>query len=210
VQMDAARSYQLANYLLQLGLYRPAIFAARQVLALAGMNTQQQTLAAPRYFNHLRYGSYYPQIVLAAAAENGFNPLFLYSVIRQESLFEGFVRSTAGARGLMQIVPSTGQSIAEAYGWPPDFNADDLYRPIVSVGLGTRYLTNNINLFDGEVLPALAAYNAGPGNAQVWRDLSGNDPDLFLEVVRFEETRNYIKGIYEIYWMYRSLYGRVP
>jgi soluble lytic murein transglycosylase len=210
LELDAARTFRLSNYLLDLGLYRPAIFAARQVLTLAGMGTQLQTLAAPRYFNHVRYGAYYNDLVAEAAAERSLHPLFLFSLIRQESLFEGFVRSGAGARGLMQIVPSTGESLAEAYGWPPDFTPEDLYRPAVSVRLGALYLTTNLNGFGGEIYPALAAYNAGPGSAQVWRDLSGGDPDLFLEVVRFEETRGYIRSIFEIYWMYRALYETTP
>jgi len=57
---------------------------------------------------------------------------------------------------------------------------------------------------------ALAAYNGGPGNAAIWKELAGDDPDLFLEVIRFEETRSYIKGIYEIFTIYRNLYDRTP
>lgn len=210
ITTNPAECYRLANYLLDLGLYRPAIFATRQVLTLAGMTSQLQTLAAPRYFNHIRYGLYYQDLVLPAAGQHGFDPLFLYAVMRQESLFEGFVRSTAGARGLMQIIPSTGQYLADTYGWPPDYTASDLYRPIVSVNLGVQYLKNNRVYFDEDLYAALAAYNAGPGNAEVWRGLSGPDPDLFLEVVRFEETRNYIRSIYEIFWMYRLLYETTP
>jgi len=62
-------------------------------------------------------------------------------------------------------------------------------------------------LLDGDLYAALAAYNGGPGNAMQWRQLSGEDPDLFLETVRFEETRNYIRNIYEIYVIYKRLYG---
>lgn len=66
---------------------------------------------APPYFGYIRYGLYYSDLVLPNAQENGLDPLFLFSVIRQESLFEGFVNSNAGARGLMQIVLSTGAQI---------------------------------------------------------------------------------------------------
>jgi len=212
VEEDPANSYRLANYLLDLGLYRPAIFAARQVLTLAGMNSQFQTLAAPAYFNELRYGLYYQDIVLPAASQSGFDPLFLYAVLRQESLFEGFVRSIAGARGLMQIVPSTGQYIVDNFGWPPDYTADDLYRPIVSVNLGAHYLMTNRMYFDGDLFATLAAYNAGPSNAEAWHNLSGTDPDLFLEVIppEYSETSDYLRSVYEIFAMYRSLYGTLP
>ncbi len=201
--------YRLANYLLDLGLYRPAIFAARQVLNLRGMD-DAQTMTAPIYFNHARFGSYYRDLILPVAEAYGFHPLLIFSIVRQESLFEGFVRSSAGARGLMQIIPSTGDSIAENTGWPPGYTAEDLYRPIVSINLGVNYLDKQRNFFEGDLYAALAAYNAGPGNAKVWKDLSGGDQDLFLEIIRFEETRSYIKGIYEVFSIYRRLYDRSP
>lgn len=210
VSASAEDSYRLGNTLLALGLYRPAIFAMRQVLTLAGMDSQAKTIAAPRYFNLVRYGLYYQDLVIPIAEANNLHPLFLFSVMRQESLFEGFVRSGAGARGLMQIMPATGQEIAANYGWPPDFTTDDLYRPLVSVQLGVYYLKTRRSYFGGDLYAALAAYNAGPGNAEIWRNLSGPDPDLFVETIRFAETRDYIRSIYEIYWMYRHLYETLP
>lgn len=210
VSASGEDSYRLGNSLLELGLYRPAIFALRQVLTLAGMTTQADTLGAPRYFNLVRYGDYYADLILPAAEANGFHPLFLFALVRQESLFEGFVRSGAGARGLMQIIPSTGQEIATNYGWPPDYTSEDLYRPIVSIRLGTYYLMTKRLYFNNELYTALAAYNGGPSNAEIWRGLSGPDPDLFVETVRFAETRDYIRSIYEIYWMYRYLYETIP
>jgi soluble lytic murein transglycosylase len=204
---DPAGSYRLTNYLLDLGLYRSAVFAARQVLTLAGLDEHSESMMAPPYFGHMRYGLYYSDIVIPDAQTNGFDPLFIFSVIRQESLFEGFINSNAGARGLMQIVPSTGAQIVSQLGWPINYNENDLYRPDVSVAFGTHYLANNRNLLGGDLYAALAAYNGGPGNSLQWKELSGNDPDLFLETVRFEETRNYIRNIYEIYVIYKRLYG---
>lgn len=209
IENDPSDSFRLSNYLLDLGLYRPAIFAMRQVLTLAGMNTQVQTLAAPPYFNHVRYGLYYQDLVLSAAQQAGLDPLFLFSVIRQESLFEGFVRSSAGARGLMQITPDTGDYISNLLGWPPNYSPADLYRPIVSITLGASYLQQQNLRFDNDLYTALAAYNAGPEAAPIWRDLSGPDSDLFLEIIRFGETGNYIRSIYENYYMYRNLYGSI-
>ena len=209
VNTSPENSFRLANYLLDLGLYRTAIFASRQVLTLAGLDQHSTSLSAPPYFNHVRYGTYYTDLIVSNAEEQGLHPLFLFSVVRQESLFEGFVRSTAGARGLMQIIPSTGASIANAMGWPVPYDAEDLYRPNVSVRLGAHYLASNQKLLDGDIYAALAAYNAGPGNAAAWKELGGDDPDLFLEVVRFQETRDYIRFIYEIYTIYRTLYSPV-
>jgi soluble lytic murein transglycosylase len=204
---DAIASFRLANHLLDIGLYYSAIFAARQVLTLAGLDSHSASLTAPAYFNHLRYGLYYHDLVIAESQRYGLDPLFMFSVIRQESLFEGFISSTASAHGLMQIVPATGEEIANALGWPPAYEQDDLFRPIVSVRFGSYYLSNKRDSLGGDLYGGLAAYNAGQGNALAWRDLAGADPDLFLEVIRFQETRNYIRGIYEIFSTYRSLYG---
>jgi soluble lytic murein transglycosylase len=91
-------------------------------------------------------------------------------------------------------------------GWPPDFTEDDLHRPIVSIRLGVRYLADQRDFFDGDLYAALAAYNAGPGNSLAWQNLSGDDQDLFLEVIRLEQPRDYIRVIYWAYSHYDRLY----
>ena len=200
-------SFRLANHLLDIGLYRTAIFAARQVLTLAGHESQSSSLTAPPYFNHIRYGLYYRDLIVEQAQAYSLDPLFVFSVIRQESLFEGFVRSNAGAHGLMQIIPATGEQIAGELNWPALYDSRDLYRPLVSVRFGAYYIARNRDLLDGSLYGSLAAYNGGPGNALVWNELAQGDPDLFVEVIRFEETRDYIRSIYEIFNTYRSLYS---
>lgn len=207
VKLNPADSFRLANHLYEIGLYRSAIFAAREVLTLAGLESQSASLTAPPYFNHIRYGLYYHDLIIAEEERYGHDPLFMFSVIRQESLFEGFVRSTAGAHGLMQIIPSTGAQIARELNWPSLYDDNDLYRPNVSVRFGAYYLDKNRDLLGGSLYGALAAYNAGPGNALIWKELAGDDPDLLLEVIRFQETRDYIRYIYEIFSTYRTLYS---
>jgi soluble lytic murein transglycosylase len=209
VENDPADTYRLGTYLIDLGLFRSGITAIRQVLNLAGLD-DASTLSAPKYFNRLRFGAYFPELIIPAAQENGFHPLLIFSIARQESLFEGFVRSAAGARGVMQIIPSTGQSIASRIGWPADYDDEDLYRPYVSVILGSNYFAQQRDQFEGDLYAALAAYNGGPGNAAIWHGLAGGDQDLFVEIVRFEETRRYIRSIYEIYNIYYQLYDRSP
>lgn len=208
VSFDPISSFRLANYLLELGLYRPAIFSARDVLNAAGMD-DSETMNAPIYFNHIRFGTYYSDLVIPAAQKYDLHPILIFSVMRQESLFEGFVRSTAGARGLMQIIPSTGAERAEKEGWPPGYSDQDLYRPIVSINLGTAYLRFLQNYFDQDIYAALAGYNGGAGNSEIWLDDAGGDPDLFVEIIRFSETQTYIKNISEIFAIYRRLYTRV-
>jgi len=206
-QADAVNSFRLTNYLLDVGMYRVAIFSARQILTIAGLSTHAESMMAPAYFSRIRYGHYFSELVNPEAQKNGLDPLFVYSVIRQESLFEGFVSSVADARGLMQVIPTTGAQIASELGKPLDYTSDDLYRPYVSIMFGTHYLAKNRTLFNGDIYATLAAYNGGPGNSLQWKELAGDDPDLFLESVRFEETRNYIRNIYEIFVIYRRLYG---
>jgi len=207
ISSNAADTFRLGNHLLDIGLYRSAIFCMRQVLTLAGQESQSASLEAPSYFSHVRYGLYYHDLILQEEQNYGLDPLFMFSVIRQESLFEGFVESTAGAHGLMQVVPATGEQIASELNWPPGYTSDDLYRPNVSVRFGTYYLAKNRDLFGGNMYAALAAYNGGPGNAAIWNQLAGNDPDLLAEVIRFQETRDYIRLIYEIYGTYRMIYS---
>lgn len=208
-QGDPGRTFQLIQIFLDLGAYRPAIMAARQVLDLAAL-TDSSTLSAPIYFNHVRFGTYYSDLLIPLAQQYGFHPLFLYALIRQESLFEGFVNSSAGARGLMQIIPATGEEIAANLGWPENYSSSDLIRPIVNLTLGVDYLNRQYEQFDGDLYAALAAYNAGPGNALAWKQLVSDDPDLFLEIIRFAETRDYIRHIYENFSIYRLIYDRTP
>ena len=209
VSINPADSFRLGNHLLDIGLYRSAIFAMREVLTLAGQDSQSASLTAPPYFNHVRYGLYYHDMIIRESQTYGLDPLFMFSVIRQESLFEGFVKSTAGAHGLMQVVPATGEQIASELNWPPNYDPNDLYRPNVSIRFGAYYLAKNRDLLGGNIFAALAAYNGGPGNSIAWNELAGNDPDLFVEVVRFQETRDYIRLIYEIFGTYRTIYSPV-
>ena len=207
VKTNPENSFRLGNYLLDLGLYRPAIFALREVLTLGGLDDHSASLTAPIYFQHVRYGLYYADLIWPAAEENGLDPLFVTSVIRQESLFEGFVKSGAGAHGLMQIIPATGASLAIQMGWPPNYTDNDLYSPRISIRMGTYYLNANRRLLNGDIYATLAAYNGGPGNAGIWQGLANGDLDLELEVIRFGETRDYIRAIYETYSVYRGLYS---
>ena len=207
VQDDPVQSYRLAGYLVELGSYRQAIIAARQVLTLALMD-DATSISAPAYFNHLRFGTYYSDLIMPLAQQYNLHPLFLFSLVRQESLFEGFVRSSADARGLMQIIPATGAEVAKNLGWPENYTADDLYRPLVSLNFGINYLDRQRKAFDGDLYAALAAYNGGPLNALEWKKSAPDDPDLYLELVGFSETRNYIRSIYEIFTLYRFIYNR--
>jgi soluble lytic murein transglycosylase len=202
---DGPASFYLSRMLLEIGEYPGAIFAARQVLDLAGLD-DAGTLDAPSYFNHVRFGPYFAEILLPEAQAHGLDPLLLFAVVRQESLFGVTAVSTSSAHGLMQLLPSTAEDVARYLGLAT-YTQADLYRPMINVKLGSAYLARQRDAFDGRIFAALAAYNGGPGNAAVWLDLAGQDDDLLAEVVRYSETRTYLRRIYELYAIYRGVYA---
>jgi soluble lytic murein transglycosylase len=204
---DPAETFRLIPALVEIGLYRSALVASTKLLRLAGLE-RGDALSAPKFFSRVRFGAYYLDWVQPAAQSENISPLMLLSVMRQESTYEGFIRSGAGARGLMQIMPATGAQLAENLGWPDNYTVDDLDRPHISIVFGASYLRQQRQLFEGDDFAMLAAYNGGPGNTLIWKSLTPiDDPDLFLEIVRIEETRNYIRLINEIHYIYGWLYG---
>jgi soluble lytic murein transglycosylase-like protein len=154
------------------------------------------------------YPTPYAQLVLEEARARDVDPLLIYALIRQESQFVPDARSHADARGLTQVIPSTGEGIAAQLD-DGDFSVQDLYLPYVSVRYGVYYLTSNAPTFDRRLLPTLAAYNGGPGNAARW--LAGSaliDPDLYVERIDLPETQDYLIRVYQNYGFYRYVYAR--
>jgi len=203
---DPAQTFRLIPVFVEIGLYRSALAASTSLLMDAGLEGAD-ALEAPEYFSRVRFGAYYLDWVIPIVESENISPLLLLSVMRQESSFEGFIQSGAGARGLMQVIPATGAQLAEDLNWPENYTVEDLYRPYVSLIFGTNYLRRWRNYFEGDLYAMLAAYNGGPGNTIAWKELAPDDPDLFLEIIRAEETRNYIRLITETQYIYRWLYG---
>jgi soluble lytic murein transglycosylase len=201
---DPAGSLYLSRYFMAIGYYPGAIQAARKVLDAAGLN-DAQTLSAPAYFNHIRFGPHFMEILVPQAARFSLHPLLLFALVRQESLFGVSAASSANAHGLMQLIPSTAESVAADLGMT-GLTLSDLYRPVINVQLGAAYLAAQRDAFGGSIFMALAAYNGGPGSAAFWRDLAGGDEDLFVEVIRYAETRDYVRRIYENYVIYSDIY----
>lgn len=202
-QGDALASYQLALALRDLGYYYGAIWAGRHCMDSLGLTN---VFNAPEFITHLRYGTYYLDLIIPASAEYEIDPLLVYALIRQESLFQGQVTSSAYAHGLMQVIPPTGDYIAQQLHWP-DYHSTDLYRPYVNVAFGAFYLAEQRDIFDGNLYAALVAYNAGPGNTSIWQQLSGGDYDLLVEIIRLQQPQNYVRRIAENYAVYRHLYA---
>jgi soluble lytic murein transglycosylase len=206
---DAVNSFRLMNHLVDLGLNQSAIYCARQILDMIGYGDLSLLSQAPEYFNHIRFGTFFREIIVPTASENGFDSLVLFSIIRQESLFEPEITSSQGAEGLMQIMPSVGQEIQADYSWPQNYQDADLDRPLINIKLGTHYLAKWYNYFDQNMIAALASYNGGIGYTLNWESLSNNDSDLLLEIIPDNyETQNYIRQIREFLEVYKTIYSR--
>jgi soluble lytic murein transglycosylase len=175
-------------------------------LASAAQKATNATLTAqPRLLQRLIYPLPYVEAIASDAKARNVDPLLFAGLIRQESAFNPTARSSANALGLAQVVPSTGQGIAAALGRPID--DADLYRPLVAIDFGTFYLGRQLSSYQGRIYPALAAYNAGGGTVNGWlRDLDPGDPDLFIELIPYAETSQYLHIVYENYQHYRRLY----
>lgn len=199
---DPLATYELAIWLRGIGAYPHSIVGAANIIKLADVST----LAAPPYLARMRYPNFYGDVVLREAESYGLDPLLIFSLIRQESLFDRYATAAAGEKGLTQVIPGTGDYIASRLLWP-DYQHSDLFKPYASVTFGAYYLWEQLNLFDANVPVGLAAYNAGPGNAATWLETTGNDPDLFVEGIGFDSTQAYVRRIYEHYNVYRNLYG---
>ena len=152
----------------------------------------------------------YQELVTARAEELGLDPYLVAGIIRQESAFSPAVVSAAGAIGLMQVMPATGNQLAASIG-PRGFRTESLETPELNVHLGTRFLADLIRRYDGDTTLVLSAYNAGPTRANRWRRFpEAADARRFTERIPFAETRGYVKNVVRNRALYRWLYGEVP
>ena len=147
-------------------------------------------------------------IIRSEAEEWGVDPFLVAGLIRQESAFWAQARSGANARGLMQVLPETGGSLARRIG-PKPFHAAVLYQPDVNLHLGTAYLRDMLRRYDNQLPLVLSAYNAGPTRANRWRRRfpEASDPVRFTERIPFRETRGYVKNVTRNREIYAFLYG---
>lgn len=144
--------------------------------------------------------------IVAGTKRASLDPALVAGLIRQESSFNPRATSPAGARGLMQVMPAVGQSIAPAAGIT-SWNAALLYDPGINVEIGVRHLAP---LLRGQpsVARALAAYNAGGSRVARWSTKRGaDDPEVFTERIPFSETRDYVKSVLRNREFYRALYS---
>ncbi|HEY5460715.1 MAG TPA: transglycosylase SLT domain-containing protein [Deferrimonas sp.] len=136
---------------------------------------------------------------------SGIDPLVLLAVIRQESRFQADVLSSAGAVGLMQLMPRTAAEVARREKMPKP-GRKELLRPSVNVRLGASYLSHLVKGYGGDYFRAVAAYNAGEAAVDRWWKRSNGDPAAFLEGINFKETRFYLRRVFLNLLQYYRIY----
>ena len=191
-----AERYALAEALVARGYGQRAIRIGQSLGG--GTNLRRLRILYPFPFRRL---------VAAEARANGVDPFTAAALIRQESQFSQRATSYVGARGLMQLMPATGRTLAAEVGvdgWDPDL----LYVPEVNVHLGARYVGQQAAAYDGALPAVFGAYNAGPHQIEAWREFPewGRDA-LFTERIPFRETREYVKILTRNRAIYQGLYG---
>ncbi|CAN5301117.1 transglycosylase SLT domain-containing protein [soil metagenome] len=143
----------------------------------------------------LRFPLHHAEAIRRYSAGQSLDPAWVAGQTRSESSFMPRARSGADARGLMQLLPGTGALAAKRLGIP-FAGGESLYDPETNLQLGTAYLRQMLDRFDGRAYLAIAAYNAGPAPVGRWRDARGSlDPDFFIETIPYKETREYVARV---------------
>jgi soluble lytic murein transglycosylase len=184
------RNYIFTDYLKKLDLYH---FSLRTAYNNIYESQNYNNL------NELLYPRFYRDIVEKYSSIYGVSPALAYSVMRQESLFNKDVVSSASAYGLMQIILPTAKQ------FNPEITVEELLTPEKNIEIGIKYLSELVNIFDGKVDLVAAAYNGGPSNVKKWKkDIKGH---LDIDSIPFDETRNYVKKVLNNYEKYKRFYG---
>ena len=189
--------------------------AMAEALALRGYVVEAQAIAeafiedhprAPLAFWQLSYPTPYSATVEAAAAEFDVDPLLIWAIMRQESRFDPEALSYVGARGLMQVMPSTQDWIAEQL--TEDIPPGDAFTAEANIRLAAWFLHFLLDYYDGDLELAVAAYNGGAGSVDSWlANPLVSDRDDLLRWIGFGETREYLGHVALNYQVYQALYA---
>lgn len=164
--------------------------------------------AASQGLWHLFYPAVFINEANEAAREQGLDPYLVLALTRQESYFNPLAVSSSYALGLMQLLPATAKDVAK---WErmAGFNTAQLFEPEVNIRLGTRYLAYLHQKFNGNSMLSVGGYNGGPNAMARWASakqaMLAHDPDMFIETIPYDQTRDYIKEVFTHYWIYQKL-----
>jgi len=208
VRLDAIREW---NWALQgrddRFLLAAAEVARREELFDRAINAANRTVSQHDF--SLRYLSPYQERVTPRVQRLSLDPAFVYGLMRQESRFVSRVSSSAGAQGLMQVMPATARWVAGKVGMPSP-NVYELNDVDTNVTLGTHYLRMMLDDLHNHPVLASAAYNAGPGRARRWRDDKPLEGAVYAETIPFNETRDYVKKVMSNAVYYAALFDGKP
>lgn len=136
---------------------------------------------------------------------NGVDPFLVAAIIREESQYDGHAVSRVGAIGLMQVMPATANAVAQRHNLP-NVNREDLFDQETNIRIGARYVEQLLGQFSNNVVATIAAYNAGPIVVTNWSTAHrGRSQDEFVELIPFQETRQYVKRVLRSYKEYLRL-----
>lgn len=154
----------------------------------------------------LRYLAPYRDALQAHIRENGLEEAWVYGLMRQESRFVTAAKSTVGAAGLMQVMPSTARWIAKKLGLK-SYRDALIHQLDTNLRLGTYYMKTVLSWFNDSPVLASAAYNAGPGRARQWRGDKPLEGAIYAETIPFDETRDYVKKVMSNTMYYAKQFG---
>ena len=202
---DRAALVELSTLLSQAGATHHALRLARLYFR-EGLERGGETV--PLALWNVAYPMVYLPIIRAHAG-SAVDPYLVAAIIREESQYDPRAISRVGAVGLMQVMPVTAQQVAKKQGFP-DVGRDDLFDQDTNIRVGARYVEQLLQQFNGNIIRTVAAYNAGPQAVAGWIAKSnGRDPDEWVELIPYQETRQYVKRVLRSYREYHRLGGSV-
>ncbi|OGA20997.1 MAG: hypothetical protein A3I01_18485 [Betaproteobacteria bacterium RIFCSPLOWO2_02_FULL_65_24] len=185
-------------------LLAAAEFARQNEMFDRAINTADKTLALHDF--SVRYLAPYREALGDNARARQLEEAWVLGLVRQESRFIAAIKSSAGAAGLMQLMPATAKWVAHRMGMR-DYSWARVTDTGVNAALGTYYLRHVLDDLDGNPVLAAAAYNAGPGRARKWRDARPLEGAIYAETIPFNETRDYVKKVMNNTMYYAAMLG---
>ena len=147
-------------------------------------------------YKAVSYKMPYKNIVFRVSKKYNIDPYLVYAIMRQESLFDPYAVSVAGAKGLMQLMDRTARWVSRKYG----IKLRNIYDPKQNIEIGVAYLSYLNKLWKGDLAKIIASYNAGEGAVRRWYPYE--DVYLFIESIPYNETRNYVKKVLYNFYIY--------
>ncbi len=189
---DALSRFDDDERRIAVGLAEDAGWFDRGVFGLVNVGGKSYPEESRLYL--LRFPMHHDATIRREAARNNLDPAWVAGEIRAESVFDPKARSSANARGLMQLLPGTGAEVARGLGLPWN-GADSLYDPETNIVLGSAYLRQLLDKY-GKPYQTIAAYNAGPAPVARWSSQRPSmDPDFWIETISYKETRDYVARV---------------